>query len=80
MRATASAIMLFIVNIVGAGIGPLLVGALSDLFATDYGLQSIRYALLVAVGLGGLGAGLLIYSARFLEDDLERARGTVLQQ
>ena len=72
MRATASAIMLFIVNIVGAGAGPLVVGALSDLFAAAHGIQSIRYALLCAVALGVIGALLLIYSARYLEEDLKR--------
>ena len=73
MRATASAIMLFIVNIVGAGAGPLLVGALSDVFAAEYGIQSIRYALLGAIALGVIGALLLIYSSRYLEEDLKRA-------
>ncbi len=73
MRATASAIMLFIVNIVGAGAGPLVVGALSDLFAAEHGIQSIRYALLCAVALGVMGALLLIYSSRYLEEDLKRA-------
>ena len=71
MRATASAIMLFIVNIVGAGAGPLLVGALSDVFAAEHGIQSIRYALLCAVGLGVIGALLLLYCTRFLEEDLK---------
>ena len=32
-RATALAIMLFVVNLVGYGLGPLVIGALSDIFA-----------------------------------------------
>ncbi len=35
MRATASAILLFIINLVGLGLGPLLVGMLSDAFASS---------------------------------------------
>lgn len=34
-RATAIAILLFIVNLIGYGLGPLFVGALSDLFAAQ---------------------------------------------
>jgi len=74
MRATAAAIMLFIVNIVGAGAGPLIVGALSDYFAQDYGVQSIRYALVCSVLLGALGALIILAAGRTLDADLERAR------
>lgn len=77
MRATASAIMLFIVNIVGAGLGPLLVGALSDFFAPEYGIASIRYALLCSLSFGIVGSVLLLMSSRYLEADLKRARGPI---
>lgn len=73
MRATASAIMLFIVNIVGAGLGPLLVGALSDYFYADYGVASIRYALLCSLAIGVVGGLLLLVSSQYLEADLKRA-------
>lgn len=74
MRATASALMLFCANIVGAGAGPLLVGALSDAFARDHGIESIRYALLCCVGIGTIGGLLLLRSSRYLEADIQRAR------
>jgi len=45
MRAMAAAILLFIVNLVGMGIGPLVVGMLSDFYAKEYGAESLRYAL-----------------------------------
>lgn len=47
MRALCSAIMLFIVNLVGMGLGPQAVGILSDVFAADYGADSLRYSLLL---------------------------------
>jgi MFS family permease len=72
MRATAAAIMLFITNIVGAGLGPLVVGFLSDLFAPNFGVESIRYALLCALGLGVIGGVLLLLSSRTVERDLLR--------
>jgi MFS family permease len=75
MRATAAAIMLFIVNIVGAGIGPLFVGVVSDLLAAEYGVDAIRYALVCSVLLGAAGASIILLAARTLEQDLARARG-----
>jgi len=47
MRALASSIVLFILNIIGMGFGPQLVGILSDLFAPSYGQESLRMALMV---------------------------------
>ncbi len=72
MRATASAIVLFVMNIFGAGAGPLIVGALSDLFAPQYGIDSLRYALLCTVGLGVIGALFFMLTSRWLGQDLER--------
>lgn len=70
MRATASAIVLFIINIVGAGAGPFLVGAMSDAFAAGYGEQSIRYALTVTVAAVVLAAGCFLQSSRYFAGDL----------
>jgi len=74
MRATAAAVMLFIVNIVGAGVGPLIVGALSDFFAVHHGEESIRYALVCSLGVGAAGALILLLSGSKLDADLRRAR------
>lgn len=46
MRATVAAIMLFILNFIALGLGPLAVGMLSDYLAPDYGQDSLRYALM----------------------------------
>ena len=47
MRALASSITLFVLNIIGMGFGPQLVGILSDYFAPEYGQHSLRMALIV---------------------------------
>ena len=47
MRALASSIVLFVLNIIGMGLGPQLVGVLSDAFAPTHGQESLRMALLV---------------------------------
>lgn len=45
-RATATAIFLFVLNAGGLGLGALLTGLISDLFATSYGeAEGVRYAL-----------------------------------
>ena len=46
MRALASALMLFAINIVGLGLGPQMVGAVSDLLHPVFGNESLRYAIL----------------------------------
>lgn len=47
MRAVAAGILLFIINIVGLGLGPQLVGILSDILEPTYGSESLRYSLLI---------------------------------
>ena len=37
MRSVAAAICLFLLNIIGMGLGPQGVGILSDVFAAEYG-------------------------------------------
>lgn len=49
MRATASAVLFLILNIIGLGAGPYVVGVLSDLLAPSLGTESLRYAMLYAL-------------------------------
>ncbi len=44
-RAQAAAYVFFVANMLGLGVGPLLVGSLSDSFAADYGERSLNVAL-----------------------------------
>jgi len=57
-RALASAIFFFVANLVGMGLGPLSVGALSDAFAPAFGSEALRYAQVCASGVGLLAAAL----------------------
>lgn len=66
MRATASAVLLFIINLIGLGLGPLAVGALSDALAIGAGLgeaEGVRWALIISA-LAGVGAFALFWLAR----------------
>jgi MFS family permease len=46
MRAMSIAVVLFFSNLIGLGLGPLAVGALSDALRPLWGDESLRYALL----------------------------------
>ncbi len=72
MRTLASAVLLFVINIIGLGLGPQAVGILSDLLAPRFGEESLRYALLLA-GLVNLWSALHFFLAgRTLTRDLAR--------
>lgn len=47
MRAKSAALLLVVLNLVGMGLGPLIVGIASDLLRTLAGEESLRYAMLV---------------------------------
>ncbi|MCB1644059.1 MAG: MFS transporter [Pseudomonadales bacterium] len=47
MRAVAASICLFLLNIIGLGIGPWGVGVLSDYLEPEFGKESLRYALML---------------------------------
>jgi predicted MFS family arabinose efflux permease len=56
MRALASAILLFFLNLIGLGAGPFAVGLLSDWLAPGFGAESVRWALVIPLALNGVGA------------------------
>jgi MFS family permease len=56
MRASASALLLMTVNLIGLGLGPLTVGALSDLFEASHGADSLKLALTIVSFVPFFGA------------------------
>jgi predicted MFS family arabinose efflux permease len=72
MRATAAAILLFILNIIGLGLGPQTVGFMSDVLHPFLGTQSLRYALLVGPLAGLVSAFCYWLAAKTLPADLAR--------
>src|SRR5690606_16099372 len=57
-RAMAAAVNLLVVNLVALGLGPLLVGTMSDSLNEWLGSQSLRYASLAVVALSYTGAAI----------------------
>lgn len=49
MRAVAASVLIFVKTMIGMGLGPLLIGAMSDGLVTFAGRHSLRYALLIVV-------------------------------
>ncbi len=45
-RATATAVMLFIANLIGLGFGPVAVGLISDALTPTFGDAAIKWALM----------------------------------
>ena len=71
MRAMASAILYFVLNIIGLGLGPLTVGILSDTFADTYGENNLRYAMACTLTISLVGIFFLWMGARSLKRDLQ---------
>jgi MFS family permease len=69
MRATASALFLFINNLIGIGLGSTLIGVVSDLTRTRFGAESLRYAILAGTGFYLLAALLLLFAGRKLAEE-----------
>lgn len=78
MRAVASAILLFMLNIIGMGLGPFFVGVASDLLHPMYNSDalSLRYALCLAVLVNIWAAIHYAVGAQSLRKDLTRADET----
>jgi hypothetical protein len=69
MRSTASASFLLINNLIGLGVGPMLIGAISDHLKAGYGVESLRYAAMAATLFYLLAAALMIVASRTLKRD-----------
>jgi hypothetical protein len=79
MRSVASAILLFMLNIIGMGLGPYIVGVLSDIFEPRFGIDSLRYALCIAVFANLWAAFHYFQGARTLRGDLEETEALITE-
>ena len=76
MRALASAILFFVLNLIGLGLGPWSVGMISDYLQPQYGAESLRYAMLWVVPVASVLSGFcFLLASRSLQQDLARAPG-----
>jgi predicted MFS family arabinose efflux permease len=76
MRALTAGILLFVINIIGLGLGPPSVGLLNDHVFHAYGDEAIRYSLtLIFVVMGTWSALHYVLGARWLRADLRATGG-----
>ncbi len=70
MRAMASAVLMFFINLIGLGLGPQTVGIINDLLASTFGTDAIRYSLTI-VGVTNIWAAVhFMLAARHLKTDM----------
>jgi predicted MFS family arabinose efflux permease len=55
-RATAAAFTLFLINLLGLGLGPFSIGIVTDLLAPEFGKDALRYSMIAITSLVSLGA------------------------
>lgn len=70
MRAMTSAVLFFILNMIGLGLGPLITGLLSDWFTAQHGVVGLRYAMLSSYILGSSAIVFFFIAGRHLLNDL----------
>ncbi|MBT5684773.1 MAG: MFS transporter [Gammaproteobacteria bacterium] len=72
MRALAASILLFILNIIGLGLGPQITGILSDTInlTTDLGVDSLRWAMVSVLVFNIISAVLYIMAGRTVVEDM----------
>ena len=74
MRALASAILFFILNLIGLGLGPWVIGLLSDQLAPTLGQESLRHAMLYLLPAMMTWSVIHFYLAsRTIKEDLANA-------
>jgi len=72
MRALTSAILFLVLNLIGLGFGPLVVGALSDRLAPVAGIESLRWGMSIILPMGLVSMALFFKTARL--ETLEGSR------
>lgn len=70
MRALSSAILFFVLNIIGLGLGPFIAGVLSDALQPTLGVDALRWALSNSVIASILGAICFYMASKTIRKDL----------
>lgn len=73
MRALASALLLFMINIIGLGLGPQIVGILSDQLRPAFGDESLRYGILIGCMAYLVAAAFFALAAKAAREDYRHA-------
>ena len=73
MRAMASAVLLFVLNLIGLGLGPMFTGFVSDFLTPEYGVDGLRYALSITILVNIWCAAHYYWCLKTISQDIDRA-------
>jgi len=71
MRALTSAVFFLVINLVGLGFGPLVVGMISDSLTPSLGVESLRWALAIIIPVSVVSAALFFVTAKKMIVDVK---------
>jgi len=74
MRAFASAVLFFVLNAIGLGFGPLVIGMLSDYLEPTYGVDALRWAFTLTFITGLIASGFLFMASKYYDNDILQKR------
>ena len=74
MGAMGAAVFMMFVNLIGQGLGPSVVGWLSDSLAPTLGKDSLRYALMISLSTYLFGVIAFLIAARTAREDIAAAQ------
>jgi MFS family permease len=77
MRALAASLLVLSLTLLGQGAGPWVVGALNDALAPRFGVESLRYSLVIVLATSLVGALFLALAARTYRRDVEALRASL---
>ncbi len=69
MRALASAILMFFINLLGLGLGPLIIGMLNDYLEPTFGVEAVRYSMTIIGATTLWAAGHYMLAAKNMKAD-----------
>lgn len=73
MRSTLAGLLFLLSNVIGYGLGPILIGMASDAIEPEFGPDSLRYAMLAVLMLNAWSALHFFLAGRSLRADMAKA-------
>lgn len=71
MRALTSAIFFLVINLIGLGFGPLVIGIISDWLAPAFGVEALRWALSITTVISSASVLLFFIASRKISEELK---------
>jgi hypothetical protein len=69
----AAAILLFLVNLIGLGMGPQLIGIVSDMLPASMGTTALRYSITIVCSVSAAASLFYFLAARGLPTNIDSA-------